>query len=126
MVAVVLALMTLGIYLVMIQIPFLRDFYEMTPLPGTAIAALLAVAGAWTAVVHLLRRTGIVARIEDVIWTVVVRAWRRIRPAPGGEAAPARRFARGQRTVQPARRGLTRPTARAAPADTPNGPRGAG
>ncbi len=85
-----LALMMLGIYLVMIQIPFLRDFYEMTPLPGTAIAALLAVAGAWTAVVHLLRRTGIVARIEDVIWTVVVRAWRRIRPAPGGEAAPAR------------------------------------
>jgi hypothetical protein len=30
-----------------------------------------------------------VARIEDVIWGVIVRAWRRVRPAPGGEAAPA-------------------------------------
>ena len=68
------------VYLVMIQVPFLRDFYELTPLPPQMLALLLGVAALWTAVVHLLRRTGIVGRVEDALWAAVLGAWRRVRP----------------------------------------------
>ena len=68
------------IYLVMIQVPFLRDFYELTPLPPQVLALLLGAAALWTAGVHLLRRTGIVGRVEDALWAAAVGAWRRVRP----------------------------------------------
>jgi cation-transporting P-type ATPase E len=67
------------VYLVMIQVPFLRDFYELTPLPPQVLALLLGVAALWTAGVHLLRRTGIVRRVEDALWAAAVGAWRRVR-----------------------------------------------
>jgi cation-transporting ATPase E len=85
-----LAGIMLVVYLLMIQVPFLRDFYELTPIPGRAIALLLGAAGLWTLGVHLIRRTGIIARVEDLLWAAIVRAWRRLRPArrvdepPGG------------------------------------------
>jgi cation-transporting ATPase E len=83
-----LALIMLAVYLVMIQVPVLRDFYELTPLPGAVIAVLLLVAGLWTLAVHVLRRTGVVARVEDALWAMLVRAWRRMRPAAeSGKAA---------------------------------------
>ena len=76
------------IYLVMVQVPFLREFYELTPLPADVLVMLLVVAGIWTAVVHALRRTGIVARVEDLLWAAVLRAWHRLRPpADAGSAA---------------------------------------
>ena len=82
-----LALVMLVVFLVMLQIPFLRDFYEMTPLPADVIAMLLVAAGLWTLAVHVLRRSGIVARVEDTIWAALVRAWRRVRPAAGAPPA---------------------------------------
>jgi cation-transporting ATPase E len=75
-----LAGIMLVIYLVMIQVPFLRDFYELTPLPGPVLALLLGTAALWTAGVHLLRRTGIIRRVEDALWAGAVAAWRRLRP----------------------------------------------
>ena len=84
-----LAGIMLVVYIVMTQIPILRDFYELTPLPPTTVAQLLVAAAAWTVAVHLIRRTGIVGRIEDAVWAALVRAWRRIRPAPAGGGAPA-------------------------------------
>jgi cation-transporting ATPase E len=75
-----LAGIMLAVYLVMIQVPFLRDFYELTPLPGPVIALLLGAAGLWTAGVHLLRRTGIIRRVEDALWAALVGAWHRVRP----------------------------------------------
>jgi cation-transporting ATPase E len=74
----VLALIMLAIYLVMIQVPLVREFYELTPLPGTVIAALLATAAVWTLVVHLLRRSGIVGRVEDAAWAGALRTWHRV------------------------------------------------
>ncbi len=82
-----LAGIMLAVYLLMIQVPFLRDFYELTPLPGSVIAMLLAAAGLWTVAVHALRRTGIVARVEDVLWAALMRAWRRLRPTRRGVSA---------------------------------------
>jgi cation-transporting ATPase E len=75
-----LAGIMLVVYLVMTQVPFLRDFYELTDLPAATVGQLLLVAVAWTAAVHLIRRTGIVLRVEDAIWERVVRAWRRVVP----------------------------------------------
>ena len=83
-----LALIMLVVFVVMVQVPFLREFYELTPLPADVLVALLVVAGIWTAVVHALRRTGIVARVEDLLWAAVLRAWHRLRPpADAGPAA---------------------------------------
>ena len=82
-----LALIMLVVYLLMIQVPFLREFYELTPIPPNVILVLLAVAGLWTVVVHALRKTGIVARVEDVLWARAVRAWHRLRPARGSRPA---------------------------------------
>ncbi len=83
-----LALIMLLVFLVMTQVPFLREFYELTPLPRDVLLALLGVAGLWTVAVHLLRRTGIVARVEDALWAAVMRAWHRLRPRRrGGSAA---------------------------------------
>lgn len=89
----ILAGIMLVIYLVMIQIPLVREFYELTVLPPDILGLLLVAAGAWTIVVHLLRRTGIVARVEDIAWAALVRAWRRVRPtraaaAPADDAQP--------------------------------------
>ena len=84
-----LALVMLVVYLFMIQVPFLRDFYELTPLPASVIAQLLVAAGLWTLAVHLLRRTGIVGRVEDALWAAVVRAWHRLRNDPGTDPSPA-------------------------------------
>ncbi len=84
-----LALVTLLIYLVMIQIAILRGFYELTTLPLPVLVALLGVAGLWTAAVHVLRRTGIVGRVEDVVWAALVGAWRRIRPRRAGTGGAA-------------------------------------
>ena len=81
-----LALIMLVIYLVMIQLSPLRDFYELTPLPPGVIAVLLVAAGLWTLAVHVLRRSGIVARVEDAISAGLVRAWRRVRRADGSRA----------------------------------------
>jgi cation-transporting ATPase E len=75
-----LAGIMLVVFLVMTQVPVLRDFYELTPLPPATVGQLLLVALAWTAAVHLLRRTGIVGRVEDAIWAATARAWRRVRP----------------------------------------------
>jgi cation-transporting ATPase E len=77
----ILAGITLLIYLVMIQFAILRGFYELTPLPAQALALILAIAGLWTLAVHAIRRTGVIGRIEDAVWALVLRAWRRIRPA---------------------------------------------
>ncbi len=77
----------LVVYLVMIEIPPLRDFYELTPISLEVLAMLLVIAGAWTVSVHLIRRAGVVGRVEDVVWGAAVEAWRRLRPrraAPGG------------------------------------------
>jgi hypothetical protein len=71
----------LVVFLVMTQVPFLRDFYELTPLSPETVAQLLVTAVAWTAAVHLIRRTGIVGRLEDATGDGIVRAWRRVRPA---------------------------------------------
>jgi cation-transporting P-type ATPase E len=84
-----LALIMLVVYLFMIQVPFLRDFYELTPLPASVIAQLLVAAGLWTLAVHLLRRTGIVARVEDALWSAVVSVWHRLRNDPGTDPSPA-------------------------------------
>ena len=81
-----LAGIMLVVYLVMIQVPFLRDFYELTPLPGPVLALLLGTAAIWTAGVHLLRRTGIIRRVEDALWEAALAAWRRLRPR---RASPA-------------------------------------
>ncbi len=84
----------LVVFLVMTQVPLLRDFYELTPLPAATVGQLLLVALAWTAVVHLVRRTGIVGRVEDAIWAWLVRAGRRLlgrrAAAPSGSASPTR------------------------------------
>jgi hypothetical protein len=82
-----LALIMLVVFVVMVQVPFLREFYELTPLPANVLVMLLVVAGIWTAAVHALRRTGIVARVEDVLWAAVMRAWHRLRPPV--DAGPA-------------------------------------
>jgi cation-transporting ATPase E len=74
-----LAAIMLVIYLVMIEIPPLRDFYELTPMSVEVIAILLAIAGVWTVAVHLIRRTGIVGRIEDDLWAALVGSVRRLR-----------------------------------------------
>ncbi len=71
----------LVIFLAMLQVPLLRQFYELTPIRGSDLAVLLVAAAAWTAVVHLIRRTGVVGRVEDALWGALVRAWRRVRPA---------------------------------------------
>jgi cation-transporting ATPase E len=86
----VLSGIMLVVFLAMVQVPFLRDFYELTPLPAPIVAQLLLAAAAWTAAVHLIRRTGIVGRVEDALWAGVVRAWRRLRPARGGRSTRAR------------------------------------
>ena len=74
-----LAGVMLVVYLVMIEIPPLRDFYELTPLPLAEIAALLVIAAAWTIAVHVIRRTGVVGDVEDALWATLVGAWRRLR-----------------------------------------------
>jgi cation-transporting P-type ATPase E len=85
-----LAGIMLVVYLVMTQVPLLRDFYELTALPPETVVQLLLVAVAWTAVVHLIRRTGVVGRVEDAAWAAAVRAWRRLRPRrAGGPEQPA-------------------------------------
>jgi hypothetical protein len=76
------------VYLVLLEIPLMRDFYELTPLPADSIGQLLAVAVAWTAGVHLVIRTGIVFRVEDAIWGALVGVWRRLRPARDEQGAP--------------------------------------
>ncbi len=78
-----LSAIMLVVFLGMTQVPFLRDFYELTPLSPATVAQLLVTAAAWTAAVHLIRRTGIVGRIEDAAWDGILRAWRRLRPARG-------------------------------------------
>jgi hypothetical protein len=82
----------LVVFLAMTQVPLLRDFYELTPLPVATVGQLLLVAVAWTALVHLVRRTGIVGRVEDAIWAWIVRSWRRVRrprvSAPTPSAGP--------------------------------------
>jgi cation-transporting ATPase E len=75
-----LAGIMLVVYLAMTQIPVLRDFYELTELPLGVIVQLLIVAIAWTIAVHLVRRTGVVLRIENWMWAWVVQTWRRLRP----------------------------------------------
>ncbi len=86
-----LAGIMLAVYLAMIQVPAVRDFYELTPLPGAVLAQLLGTAAIWTVAVHLLRLTGMVGRVEDAAWSAVVGAWRRLRSgrgtaSPGPEA----------------------------------------
>jgi cation-transporting ATPase E len=84
----ILAGIMLVVYLVLLEIPLMREFYELTPLPGPIIGQLLAISTAWTAGVHLILRRGIVFRVEDAILAALVGAWRRLRPARDEKTAP--------------------------------------
>jgi hypothetical protein len=68
----------LAVYLVILALPIARDFYELTTLSLREVVTLLAIGGAWTLVVHGIRRTGLAARAEEV----VVRAVRRRTSSP--------------------------------------------
>jgi len=74
-----LAAIMLALYLAMVQVPFLRHFYELAPIDGAVLVRLLAVTAAWTVAVHLVRLSGLVGRVEDAIWAAIGRAWRRAR-----------------------------------------------
>jgi cation-transporting ATPase E len=62
-----LAGIMLLVYLVILALPFARDFYELTTLGAREVLTLLGIGGAWTVVVHGLRRTGLVSRVGAVL-----------------------------------------------------------
>jgi hypothetical protein len=68
-----LAGIMLCVYLVILALPFARDFYELTTLAPREILVLLGIGAAWTVAVHGTRRTGLVRGLE----AAVVRAVRR-------------------------------------------------
>jgi cation-transporting ATPase E len=84
----ILAAIMLGVYLLFLQTPIVREFYELTPLSSEIVGQLLALSLVWTAGVHLIMRTPLVFRVEDAIWGFLVRTWRRLRPATGDTKTP--------------------------------------
>ncbi len=55
------------VYVVILELPIARDFYELVPLEPRTIGALVGLAVAWTAAIHLIRRTHVVRAAEDVL-----------------------------------------------------------
>jgi cation-transporting ATPase E len=53
------------VYVVILSVPFGRDFFELEPLPAPLVLGLGLIAAVWTMVVLLIRRNGIVQRIID-------------------------------------------------------------
>ena len=62
----VVAVATDGLYLLILELPVARDFYELTPLPGSTIGLLVLAGAAWTVTVQLLREP--VGRLEEGLW----------------------------------------------------------
>jgi cation-transporting ATPase E len=72
-----LAGIMLVVYLVILALPFARDFYELTTLGAREVLTLLGIGVAWTVVVHGLRRTGLVPRVAPALLRAVPR---KVRP----------------------------------------------
>jgi hypothetical protein len=68
-----LAGIMLAIYLVILALPFARDFYELTTLGPHEVLGLLGIGAAWTMAVHGLRRSGLARRVEAVLSRAVGR-----------------------------------------------------
>jgi cation-transporting ATPase E len=61
------------VYVVILEIPLAREFYELTPPEPRTIALLFGLGVAWTAAIHLVRRTHVVRAAEDAIVRVARR-----------------------------------------------------
>ena len=93
----------LVVYLVMIQVPFLRDFYELTPLPARRHRP--APGGGRPLDARRPRCSAArasSARVEDALWAAVVRAWHRLR-RPRDRSLRLTPRLRRRRRPQPAR-----------------------
>ena len=64
-----------AVYIVFLEIPAARDFYQVSPLEPVTIGVLLALGIVWTVVVHLIRRTHVVLAAENVLIDFVQRSW---------------------------------------------------
>jgi len=69
------------VYIAILEIPIVRDFYELTPLRPGVIATLVAYGLAWTIAVHAIRATGLAGRAVDALWARAVRLAERLREA---------------------------------------------
>jgi len=63
----------LVVYLVILALPFAREFYELTTLDAREVLMLLGIGGAWTVAVHGLRRTGLGRRVAAALLRAVPR-----------------------------------------------------
>ncbi len=64
-----------AVYIVFLEIPVARDFYQMSPVEPATIGVLLALGIVWTVAVHLIRRTHVVLAAENVLIDFVQRSW---------------------------------------------------
>jgi cation-transporting ATPase E len=62
------------VYIVILELPIAREFYELVKLPIETIVALLLLGIAWTGAIHLIRRTHVVRAAEDLLVALVLRA----------------------------------------------------
>jgi cation-transporting ATPase E len=72
-----LAGIMLVVYLVILALPFARDFYELTTLGEREILTLLGIGAAWTAAVHGIRRSGLGPRVPALLRRATLRTVRR-------------------------------------------------
>ena len=62
----VVAAATVGLYLLILELPVARDLCELTPLPGSTITLLVLAGVAWTVTVQSPREP--VGRLEEEMW----------------------------------------------------------
>jgi cation-transporting ATPase E len=88
-----LALIMAAVYAAILAIPLARDFYELVPLEPTTFLVLFGLGVGWTLVVHAIRLTGFIGRVEQEVFrtiTALLRVRRRrVRVGTGtaGDAA---------------------------------------
>jgi cation-transporting ATPase E len=63
------------VYIVLLEIPFAREFYQLVPLEPATIGLLLGLGITWTVAVHLVRRTHVVLAAENVLIGLAQRLW---------------------------------------------------
>ena len=69
------------IYVAILHVPIARDFYELTPLEPSVLATLAAIGVAWTVVVQVAYRSGVIGSFEDRLGAVARRLRRPVDPA---------------------------------------------
>jgi len=70
----VVAVAMVALYVLILEVPVARDFYELTPLPWSTIGVLVLVWAVWTLAAQALRRP--VGRLEDALSRLALRLWR--------------------------------------------------